>query len=148
MKAYTILLTFLVLLNSCTDENDDYSYGGTKLKIETLTIPHRWELSKTKEVKTIRNQVDYYDLGLDGELDFQQGQVLLVNMGEKTDDGDSIKSVKVFDINSSTVVAYIKYQTPGKGCKVGEVITHPFKLIWIPSRKNVLVSEKTVKKEC
>ena len=80
-------------------------------------------------------------------VDFVQGRYLLVDMGQRASGGNSIvvTSVDVFD---DSVRANVKLTRPGLACPQLPVITNPFQFVFIPTQKEVLVSETVEATTC
>jgi hypothetical protein len=73
-------------------------------------------------------------------VDFTTGKVLLVDMGVRNTGGYSVAVMSV-DVGTNSVVANIRLLKPGSGCAVTASITNPYQFVFIPSLKEILVSE-------
>ena len=80
-------------------------------------------------------------------LDFNAGKVLLTDMGSRASGGYSITLVSI-DVGSNTVVATIDLVAPGPRCMVTQALTHPFQFSYIPTRKEILLSERLTVTNC
>jgi hypothetical protein len=99
-----------------------------------------------KQTKIISSQVDYamelatYSSATPASVDFDKGRVLLVDMGTRNTGGYSIGVTSV-DVSDNWVVARVGLVRPGSGCNVTQALTNPYQFVFIPSRKEILVSE-------
>jgi len=106
-----------------------------------------------KQSKIIVNQLDYdeelsvYTGDKPEIIDFSKGKVLLVDMGERNTGGYSIKVTSV-DVNENDVVANVNLTKPGQDCLVTAVFTNPYQFVFIPTRKEVLITERVTLEEC
>jgi hypothetical protein len=109
--------------------------------------------STKKQTKVISSQVDYaaelgnYTSTTPASVDFTTGRVLLVDMGERSSSGYSIGVTSV-DVTNDSVVANIRLTKPGPSCIVLAVITNPYQFVFIPSLKEILVSERLEVTNC
>lgn len=99
-----------------------------------------------KQTKILSSQGDYavelatYTSATPASVDFTIGKVLLVDMGPRGSSGYSV-SVTSVDVTDNSVVANVRLVKPGPSCVVLTVETNPFQFVFIPSLKEILVSE-------
>jgi len=109
--------------------------------------------SAKKQTKVLTSQADYaaelanYTSDPAATVDFTQGKVLLVDMGFRRTGGYDI-GVNSVDVGADFVVANIVLTQPGPTCEVIAVITSPYQFVFIPSLKEVLVSESLTTHVC
>ncbi len=137
----------MILVLSCTSE----------LKAQGFTVLHQGyytqNLSK-RQTKVITSQQEYaatlaaYTDEQPQEVDFNAGRVLLVDMGPRPSGGFSIEVTSVKARKGSAVVADVVLTRPGASCFVTTSITNPFQFVYIPTRKEILVSESLINFEC
>jgi len=110
-------------------------------------------ISTKKQTKVISSQADYaaelaiYTSVTPTSVDFTNGRVLLVDMGGRSSSGHSIDVTSV-DVTDNSVVANIRLIKPGPSCMVLAVITNPYQFVFIPSLKEILVSERLEVTSC
>ena len=80
-------------------------------------------------------------------LDFNTGKVLLMDMGSRTSSGNSIALMSV-DAGTNAVVAHVELIVPGPNCMVTQALTHPFQFAYIPTRREILLSERLTMTNC
>jgi len=106
-----------------------------------------------KQSKVIVNQEDYdkallvYTSASPESIDFVTGKVLLVDMGQRNTGGYSIKVTSV-DISENYVVAQVNLMQPGQNCLVTDAITNPYQFVFIPTQKEILITERITLEEC
>jgi hypothetical protein len=106
-----------------------------------------------KQTKVISSQADYaaelaiYTSTPPTSVDFTNGRVLLVDMGGRSSSGYSIDVTSV-DVTDNSVVANIRLIEPGPNCVVLTVMTNPYQFVFIPSLKEILVSERLEVTSC
>jgi len=106
-----------------------------------------------KQSKVIVNQKDYdnellvYTSATPESIDFLTGKVLLVDMGQRNTGGYSIKVTSV-DVSENHVVAHVNLIQPGQNCLVTDALTNPYQFVFIPTRKEVLITERMTLEEC
>ena len=99
-----------------------------------------------KQTKIISSQADYamelvnYSSAKPASVDFDKGRVLLVDMGVRSTGGYSV-GVTVVDVAENWVVANVGLVRPGSGCVVTQAPSNPWQFVFIPSRKEIFVSE-------
>lgn len=99
-----------------------------------------------KQTKIISSQADYavelanYTSATPASVDFDKGRVLLVDMGLRDTASYSVGVTSV-SVAENWVVANIKLVKPGPGCNVAQVLSNPYQFVFIPSLKEILVSE-------
>jgi len=106
-----------------------------------------------KQSKVIVNQEDYvkelsvYTSASPESIGFSTGKVLLVDMGQRNTGGYSIKVTSV-DISENYVVAHVNLMQPGQNCLVTDVLTNPYQFVFIPTQKEILITERITLEEC
>ena len=106
-----------------------------------------------KQTKVISTQSDYaselviYTSVIPGVVDFMKGKVLLVDMGPRASGGYSVRVASV-DVAANWVVANIELVVPGPNCIVTAALTNPYQFVYIPTLKEILLSEKLVPTNC
>jgi hypothetical protein len=99
-----------------------------------------------KQTKIISSQADYamellnYSSAKPASVDFDKGRVLLVDMGVRNTGGYSVGVASV-DVAENWVLANVGLVRPGSGCVVTQAPSNPWQFVFIPSRKEILVSE-------
>lgn len=110
-------------------------------------------LTTLKQAKIITSQADYdhelvtYTSGASTPLNFTSGKVLLVDMGERGSAGYFI-NVTTVDVSSTYVVANVTLTKPGSNCLVATVMTNPYEFVYIPTTKEILISESVIVNDC
>jgi hypothetical protein len=103
-------------------------------------------ISTKKQTKIISSQIDYaaelanYTSTTPTSVDFTKGKVLLIDMGGRNTGGYSIGVTSV-NVADNWVVTNIRLVKPGQGCIVTQALTNPYQFVFIPSLKEILVSE-------
>ncbi len=106
-----------------------------------------------KQSKVIVSQEDYdkelliYTSASPESIDFVTGKVLLVDMGQRNTDGYSIKVTSI-DASENYVVARVNLVKPGQNCIVTSALTNPYQFVFIPTQKEVLITERITLEEC
>jgi len=106
-----------------------------------------------KQSKVIVSQSDYdqellvYTGTRPASIDFSTGKILLVDMGGRNTGGYSIKVTSI-EVNENNVVANVNLMIPGKNCLVTMALTNPYQFVFIPTRKEVLITERITLEEC
>lgn len=106
-----------------------------------------------KQAKVISTQADYaaelitYTSVAPGLVDFTKGKVLLVDMGSRSSGGYSIRVASI-DVADSWVVANVELVKPGPQCVTTTALTNPYQFTFIPTLKEILLSEKVVVTSC
>ena len=81
------------------------------------------------------------------KIDFKKGRVLLVDMGRRSSGGYTVRVASVVE-KDNWVVANVELVMPGPNCIVTMALTNPYQFVFIPSLKEILLSEKWVVTEC
>jgi len=106
-----------------------------------------------KQSKVITGQSDYEDELLNytsdtpQTADFSQGRVLLVDMGPRNTGGYDI-TVKSVDVTDEYITAHVQLSIPGDNCTVTQAFTNPYQFVYIPTTKEVLISESYIRSNC
>lgn len=141
MKKYIIaLLSFTIL--SCgvsapkiTDKNVLYEVltqqanGGANIRFFEI-------LSEPKEIKMLQN-----DENLRNKISptaIQNSNFVILNMGEKTTGGYSIGVDSVLETDKNIIIT-VKDNNPKLGDMVSQVITYPFCVVKINSKKDIII---------
>lgn len=107
-----------------------------------------------RQTRVISTQADYeaalalYSIDEPHQLDFNAGQVLLVDMGIRPTGGFSVKVAGVNDGMKGAVRVDVVLTRPGHGCVVAQALTNPFQFVYIPTRYEILIFEKLVTSNC
>lgn len=106
-----------------------------------------------KQIRVISSQAEYaaalanYTSATPESLDFTQGKVLLIDMGTRNTGGYSVAVARAYDAGE-WVQTEIHLVFPGAGCVVTQALTNPYQFVFIPSHKEILISEIIVKAPC
>ena len=99
-----------------------------------------------KKIILIAEQSEYDKLiGGDEIIDFDNGIILLISMGFRGSDAYSIELVTVQNYDYAYNRVHIQYKVR---CIGNDIATNPFQIIWIESRKDILISEEVVREDC
>lgn len=107
-----------------------------------------------KQLRVITSQQEYaatladYSSEAPQQLDFNAGRVLLVDMGQRATGGFTIEVKSVGQQKRSAVIANVQLTKPGSTCLVTQALTNPYQFVYIPTRKEILVSERLSIFEC
>ncbi len=107
----------------------------------------------SRQSKVISTQEEYatelaiYTKAAPVNIDFKKGKVLLVDMGRRSSGGYTVRVASV-DETDNWVVVNVELVMPGPNCIVTMSLTNPYQFVFIPSLKEVLISEKLVVTEC
>lgn len=80
-------------------------------------------------------------------VDFEAGQVLLVDLGSVPTGGHGIGVTAVYEYGDY-VRAYVELRFPGGNCLVTQGFTNPHQFVEIPTRKPILIHEDLVIEQC
>lgn len=106
-----------------------------------------------KQTKIIASQADYalelanYTSAPAATINFTQGKVLLIDMGNRVSGGYSVALTRGYE-DGPKVVTAIVLTVPGSGCAVTAATTNPYQFVFIPSHKEILISEHMVTTAC
>ena len=141
MKKYSILFLSLVVL-SCgvsnsivVEKNSLYeilvqkSDGGGNIRFFEI-------LSEPKEIKMLQNDEsigEKISLG-----DVQTANFVILNMGQKATSGYSI-GVQSVEETDKNIIITVKEKSPEPGSMVSQVITYPFCVVKINSKKEIII---------
>ena len=110
-------------------------------------------LPTRKQTKIISSQSEYaaelanYTSAAAATVDFAQGKVLLIDMGSRDTGGYSVSLTRAYDAGEWVQTA-ITLVLPGAGCAVSQAATNPYQFVFIPSQKEILISESLRKTAC
>jgi hypothetical protein len=153
---FSFALFSVSVLSACGGDSDAPALPSSESQFVVLadqTSVKSGVLSTTKQNKVITTQADYsttlaiYSTLAAQPLDFTKGKVLLVDAGTKSTGGYSVRvtSVDVFD---TKVVANAEFVQPGPKCLLEQSITNPYQFVFIPTLKDIEVSEKVSVTQC
>lgn len=106
-----------------------------------------------RQIKVISSQVDYaaelanYSSATPAAVDFAQGKVLLIDMGSRSTGGYSVSLTRAYE-DGDSVPTFIVLVLPGAGCAVSQAATNPYQFVFIPSQKEILISERMQRTAC
>ena len=106
-----------------------------------------------KQTKVIRSQSEYneellnYTSNVPTTIDFTEGKVLLVDMGQRNTGGYSIGVTSV-DVSDNYITANIRLAIPGQYCNVTQALTNPYQFVFVPTQKEILVAESLTIYQC
>ena len=80
-------------------------------------------------------------------IDFTQGQVLLVDMGLQNTGGYSIK-VESIDVRETNVIANLSLEKPGDNCLTTQAMTNPYQFVYISTLKEILLHKNITINDC
>jgi len=143
-----VLAVFSWALSGCTRESSAQSPPPESqfVVLNQGAVPQNG-LSTKKQTKVLSSLAEYaaelatYTNDPPLAIDFTPGKYLLVDMGGRSGGGYSIGVTSV-DVADDSVRANVKLTKPGPTCVLLPVITNPYQFIFIPSLKEVLVSER------
>jgi len=146
--SFLVLAVFLQGLWGCSGESSAQSSSPASqfFELNKGQFPENGLFTK-KQTKILSSQGDYavelatYTSATPASVDFTNGKVLLVDMGPRGGSGYSIGVTSV-DVTDNSVVANVRLVKPGPSCVVLTVETNPYQFVFIPSLKEILVSER------
>lgn len=141
MKKYIIALLSLTVL-SCgvsapkiTDKKLLYevltqqSDGGANIRFfEILSEPN--EIKMLQNDDNLRNKIS--------PTDVQNSNFVILNMGEKATGGYSIGIDSVLETDKNIIIT-VKDNNPKSGAMVSQVITYPFCVVKVNSKKEIII---------
>jgi hypothetical protein len=147
----SMLMVLVSVLCGCTDESN----AEAPLPEAQFVELNRGESTQAtkKQTKVISSQADYaaelavYTDAVPAPVDFAAGKVLLVDMGPRSSGGYSIGVTSV-RVDDESVVANIRLVKPGTNCIVLDVLTNPYQFVFIPTLKEILISETLETADC
>ncbi|MCD8521054.1 MAG: protease complex subunit PrcB family protein [Saccharospirillaceae bacterium] len=113
-------------------------------------------VSADSDIKTIRivsNADDYRELLADYSaesaktLDFNQYQIVLIDLGNRPSGGYSIRIDGVLEQNNHIVLEFTQL-TPGTDCNYSEAQTNPYRFEAIKSLKEIVIQESIAADKC
>lgn len=149
------LAVFSSALTGCTGESSAQSSSPESQFVVTNqgTITQRGQAAN-KQTKVFTSLADYaaelasnYPNESALAIDFVPGRYLLVDMGGRSSGGYAI-GVTSIDVTDDSVTANVKLTKPGPTCTVPGVVTNPYQFVFIPTVKEVLVSERVEIANC
>lgn len=151
----SVLLVSLSVLSGCGGGTNAATLPPAESQFVVLKealLPEGGVFTK-KQAKVIFTQADYaaelaiYTSLAPSSVDFSKGRVLLVDMGPRSSGGYSVRVASV-DVADSWVVVNVELVTPGPQCIVTASLTNPYQFVFIPTLKEILLSEKMVVTSC
>lgn len=151
------ILTTIVLsliLWGCGPSNSSNENEGVDLDIIKIYSSSSFDsnvlLEKEKNIKifTSQNQFDEefenYTSVISERYDFTNGNAVLVDMGARATPSYSFKIENIKEYDEHNIVN-ISYSIPSVSChsdmSVIQVVVHPYEFIYIPNKKEILISE-------
>ena len=107
----------------------------------------------SKSTKIIQSQESYelllptYSSDTSKVLNFSEGSVLLVDMGQRNTGGYKIEVSSAIKHNEHIQVNVLLSE-PGANCAVDTALTNPYQLVWIPSIHEQLIQENIQETTC
>ena len=153
MKNALLLMLLTTVLAACTDSAatspiPDLPYVELARGTYTET-----GVSTKKQTKVISSQADYaaelanYTGAAPLAVDFTRGKVLLADMGVRSTGGYSVAVTRAYE-DGDAAHAFIVLTLPGAGCAVAQAATNPYQFVFIPSHKEILISERMQRSAC
>lgn len=152
---YFILIWFLSLVacNGTTSPNNESDSPDNELDLFDIgfLILHSSERIEdggftAKSFKFISNQ-DSYEIELSKYsndapvlIDFSKETVLLLDMGQQTSSGFSIKVSNIKEEDDFVSVTVVT-EEPGRGCSVDTSLTNPYQFVKIATKKSIIINE-------
>lgn len=99
-----------------------------------------------KSFKVISNQDSYeielskYSSDAPALIDFSKATVLLLDMGQQTSSGFSIKVSNIKEEDDFVSVSVVT-EEPGRGCNVDGGLTNPYQFVKIATKKAIIINE-------
>jgi len=149
VSSLVVVAVFSSTLTGCTGESNAQSSSPESHFVVTNqgTVTQRGVAAK-KQTKVFTSLADYaaelasnYPNESPLAIDFVPGRYLLVDMGGRSSGGYGIGVTSV-DVTDDSVTANVKLIKPGPTCAVPAVVTNPYQFVFIPTVKEVLVSER------
>jgi len=157
MKHFLWLLVLAVcipVLSSCGGEsNAGASPPEAQFVVLNEGLFTESGITTKKQAKIISTQADYaaelviYSSATPGPVDFTKGKILSVDMGPRNTGGYSIR-VASADVADNWVVANVELVKPGPQCITTQAISNPYQFVFIPTLKEILLSERVVVINC
>ncbi len=143
-----VLALFSWVLSGCSRESSAQSPPPESqfVVLNQGAVPQNG-ISTKKQIKVLSSLAEYavelanYTNDPPLAIDFTPGRYLLVDMGGRGSGGYSVGVTSV-DVTDDSVTANVKLTKPGPTCAVLPVITNPYQFVFIPTLKEVLVSER------
>lgn len=151
----SVFLVFLSVLSGCGGGTNASTLPPEESQFVVLkeALSPDGSVFTKKQAKVIFTQADYeaelanYTNVAPDSFDFSKGRVLLVDMGPRSSGGYSVRIASV-DVADSWVVVNVELVTPGPECIVTASLTNPYQFIFIPTLKEILLSEKMLITNC
>jgi hypothetical protein len=80
-------------------------------------------------------------------VDLDTGQIVLIDMGQKNTGGHSIEA-PVFTESGDQVEVLVEFVSPGANCAVTTALTNPYMFVYVNTRKELVISQRSVQREC
>lgn len=151
-----VLLIIFSVISACNPNSQDNT-NSVPEELNVIVIHEGNNLSNgnftSKSTKNIRSQENYESLLLTYSqappeiLNFSEGSILLVDMGQKSTGGYKIGVTSTIKQNNQIQVNVLLSE-PGTNCMVTQALTNPFQFVWIPSLKEQIIKESVQKTTC
>ncbi len=147
-----LLVSASVLLFGCvaTDQEAENRLSHTTLHQGLQTIGSGSEI---KTIRILNNADDYRELLADysaessKDVDFNQYQIVLIDLGIRPNGGYGIRIDDVLEQANHVVVEFTQL-TPGKGCNYDAAQTNPYRFEAIKSLKEIVTQEAIAAATC
>jgi len=109
--------------------------------------------SSSKTIKVINSEADYkkilatYTRDPAKAVDFEKGNVLLLDVGQRNTGGFSV-AVSSVEEHEKYVVVKVAIINPAPGCMLFQAFTNPFQFTYIATHKNLLIVEEMQYHNC
>ena len=143
------ILSASLLVNGCgsdaSADNEPYSVIHEEDFIASGSFTSKG-LKIFEDQDSYANEVLKY-LGEDPTpIDFEQGRVMLIDMGLRNTGGYSFEITNSVESDSYVTITVV-YSIPGENCVSASVLTNPFKFVEFYSNKEILIQEE-LKEAC
>lgn len=124
--------------------------GVDAQRVNSIVVLHQGYYafpSTRKQVRVITSQQEYaaalgaYTSEAPQSLDFSVGQVLLVDMGPRPSGGFSLQTIWLNERIKGAVRIAVEFSKPGNNCVTAAVITNPYQFVYVPTKREILVTE-------
>jgi len=107
----------------------------------------------SKSIRVLENEQQYkdalasYQKEVSAKVDFSQGKVLLLDLGQRNTGGYTVAITGLED-RKDYVVVKVGITHPGSNCMLTQSLTNPFQFSYIATRKKLLIVENVIYHEC
>ncbi|MDH5711980.1 MAG: protease complex subunit PrcB family protein [Gammaproteobacteria bacterium] len=109
---------------------------------------------ENRKLEVFRNQASldaslatYAQLSQPYIVDFSTSQAILINVGQRTSGGYSVKTDVVQEF-SDHIKVFTTLTKPGNGCLTTLALTYPFEIIEVQSTKEVIFEQQLIMYNC